>query len=270
MAKAAVYNLAGEKVKEMDLNPKVFGIEVKPELVQQAVIIQRANSRQNLAHTKGRSEVAGGGRKPWRQKGTGRARHGSIRSPLWRGGGVTFGPTKNRNYSLKINKKAKRKALLMSLSDKAVNEKIILLDKLDLEQAKTKKFFEILQNLKLRENKKPKKQEAKETRSQSTKKVEKIKIKKTKIKSVLVILPKSDEKIQRSAGNISKINTIQANSLNVLDILKHQYLLMPVNSIEVIEKTFLSVSAPASAKATADKKVSGDRPVDKKATADKK
>lgn len=234
MAKITVYNITGEKVSEVELNPRIFDVKIKPELVQQAVVVQQANSRRNLAHTKDRSEVRGGGRKPWRQKGTGRARHGSIRSPLWRGGGITFGPTKERNFSLKINKKAKRKALLMVLSDKAAQQKIILLDKLELEQAKTKNFFAILQNLKLRIGKEKKKVVKKEEKADK-----KEKIKKTKEPTILVVLPNKEERVQRAARNISRLATAQANSLNVLDTLRHQYLLMPVDSIQVIEKTFI-------------------------------
>jgi len=241
--KVKVYNIKGEAVKEVDLDPAIFGVKIKPELVQQAVVVSQANKRQVLAHAKDRSEVAGGGRKPWRQKGTGRARHGSNRSPIWRGGGITFGPTRSRNFSLKINKKAKRKALLMSLSDKAANEKIILLDKLELEEAKTKKFFEILQNLKLRERKEgSKKQRNKETKKPEAKKAEKVKTKKGRDKSILLVLPGKNEKVQRAARNIPRLNTVPANSLNILDILKQQYLLLPVDSLDVIKKT-LSVSA---------------------------
>ncbi|MFA6254934.1 MAG: 50S ribosomal protein L4 [Patescibacteria group bacterium] len=244
MAKATVYNQTGEKVKEVDLNPKVFGLEIKPELIQQAVVSQQANQRQNLAHTKGRGEIRGGGRKPWRQKGTGRARHGSIRSPLWRGGGITFGPTKDQNYSLKINKKAKRKAILMSLSDKANNQKIILLDKLELEEAKTKKFFKILQNLKLREAKA--KKTVKKEEKVTSKKIEKSeKTKKSREKGILLVLPKKDEKVQRAARNIPRLVTIQANSLNVLAVLQQQYLLMPLDSLAEIEKTFVSAASQA-------------------------
>ena len=237
MNKATVYNVKGEKIKELELNPKIFGIEVKPVLVTQAVITLQANRRQNLAHTKDRSEVRGGGRKPWRQKGTGRARHGSIRSPLWRGGGVTFGPTKERNFSIKINKKARRKAILMTLSDKAANQKIILLDNLSLEEAKTKKFFEILQNLNLREKKIGKKTIKKDASKKEVKK--EVKKKQKKEKSILVILPKKDEKVQRATRNITRLELIQANSLNVLDIINSNYLLMPVDSINEIEKIFV-------------------------------
>ncbi len=243
MLKLTVYNQQGEKVRELELNPKIFDLKINPKLVQQAVAAQQANARPVLAHAKDRSEVAGGGRKPWRQKGTGRARHGSIRSPLWRGGGVTFGPTKNRNWSLKINRKAKQKAILMVLTDKANNEKIILLDQLNLDQAKTKKFFAILQQLNLRPS------ADKKTKNQTDKKNEpkqkKVKdsgagksVAGKKVKSVLLVMPKKDQTVQRAARNIERLNIIAANSLNVVDLLKHQYLLMPVTAIEQIEKTF--------------------------------
>ncbi|MAF14312.1 MAG: 50S ribosomal protein L4 [Parcubacteria group bacterium] len=253
MEKVTVYNIKGEKVKEMDLNPDIFGLEIKPELVQQAVIAQQANSRQNLAHTKDRSDIRGGGKKPWRQKGTGRARHGSIRSPLWIGGGVTFGPRKNRNYSTKINRKAKSKAMLMSLSDKATNHKIVLLDKLELEEAKTKKVFEMLQNLKLRQKKEVQKKSKQTEKKEADKKaVNKVKNKKPSVKSVLVVLPSKNDKVKRATSNINKVDTILADSLNVVDILKNQYLLLPVDSLEKIKKTFISVSAPTKVSAKAE------------------
>lgn len=234
MAKATVYNQNGEKVKELDLNPKIFGIEVKPEVVFQAVIAQQANTRQVLSDTKSKAEVAGGGRKPWRQKGTGRARHGSIRSPLWRGGGITFGPTSERNFSIKINRKAKQKALLMSLSDKANNQKIVLLEDLKLDEAKTKKFFAILQNLNLRA--KPAKVAKKEVKKEDGPKT---KAKQTKLKKVLLVLPNKDEAVYRAASNISGLEIIAANSLNIIDVINSQYLLMPVAAVEKIEKTFV-------------------------------
>lgn len=250
--KATVYNIQGEKVKEVDLNPAIFGVEIKPELVQQAVVVSQANKRQVFAHAKDRSEVSGGGRKPWKQKGTGRARHGSSRSPIWRGGGITFGPSKVRNFSLKMNKKAKRKAVLMSLSDKAINEKIILLDKLELEQAKTKKFFEILQNVNLREKKAKKKSTTSKDEKNDKDKIEK-KAKPKKVKSVLLVLSKKAENIQRAAKNIPRLITAQASSLNILDILKHQYLLMPLDSIAEIEKNLGSSKVSSKVK-SADKK----------------
>lgn len=248
MSKTTVYNQQGEKVKEITLDPKIFGFEVKPELIQHAIVVQQANARHNLAHTKDRSDVAGGGRKPWRQKGTGRARHGSIRSPLWRGGGVTFGPRKNQNYALKINKKARRKAILMGLSDKATHDNIILVDKLNLEESKTKKFFEILQNLELREKKIGQKKGQSAIKKSAPKKFDKAQAKdqtklkakaKTKNKSILVILPKKDQKLQRASKNIPRVNTILADSLNVFDLIKNQKLLIPVDSIEKISKTFV-------------------------------
>lgn len=258
MPKATVYNISGQKVQELELDPKIFGLKVSPELVSQAIVAQQANARQVIANTKDRGEVRGGGRKPWRQKGTGRARHGSIRSPLWRGGGITFGPTKNRNFSLKINKKAKRKALLMVLSNKAESQKLILLDKLEIDQPKTKKFFEILKNLKLRaESKKVEKKDNQKTKKEikdSNSEIEKI-----KPKSILVIFDKKDEKLQRAARNIAQLDTIQADSLNVLTLMSHQYLLMPIEAIKVIEKTFVSAAKPAFAKTTAGKKTKADK-----------
>lgn len=208
MTKVKVYNQTGKAVGEIKLEPKIFNIEIKPELVQQAVRTQLANKRKVIAHTKDRSEVRGGGRKPWRQKGTGRARHGSIRSPIWKGGGVTFGPQKNRNYSLKMNKKARRKALLMTLSDKARDKFIVVLDKLELPAIKTKDLLKIISKLPLK-------------------------------KKVLIILPKSDQKIIKSARNLPNIKTINANSLNVVDVLVHRCLLILKDSMAIIEKTYL-------------------------------
>lgn len=225
MSKATVYNVKGEKVKDLELDSEIFGLEINPEVVSQAVIAQQANARDVLAHAKDRSEVAGGGKKPWRQKGTGRARHGSIRSPLWKGGGITFGPSRDRNFSQKINRKAKKKALLMTLTDKAVNEKIVLLDNFNLEEAKTKNVYDVLKNVKLRTAKKLKKdKDEKSTSSESR---------------ILVVLPKQDEKIVRATRNIAKADTITADSLNVVDVLKATYLLMPVDSVDVIKKTFV-------------------------------
>src|SRR3989338_11586370 len=128
MQKVSVYNQNGEKLEEIELNSKIFGLAVKPELVTQAIIAQRANQRKVIAHTKNKGEVAGGGKKPGKQKGTGRGRHGSIRSPLWRGGGVTFGPTSDRNFFRKVNRKTKRMGLLTVLTEKAAEGKVIVLE----------------------------------------------------------------------------------------------------------------------------------------------
>jgi large subunit ribosomal protein L4 len=206
MLKAKVYNMKGEVVGEENLDPDLFGVEVKVGLIHQAVLAQMANRRQILAHTKNRGEVRGGGIKPWRQKGTGRARQGSIRSPLWVGGGVVFGPTKNRNFKQKINKKMKRKALLMCLSDRARDEKIVIIDKLEMDGFKTKKFLEIINNLPNKE------------------------------KKTLLVLVGNDKKIVKSAANLPYMKTIEARGLNTADVLNYDYLMMPVESLRAMEK----------------------------------
>ncbi|HEX9664230.1 MAG TPA: 50S ribosomal protein L4 [Patescibacteria group bacterium] len=208
MIKAKVYNLEGQVTGEKELNPKFFEVKTNQDLIHQVVVAQQANSRQTFAHAKGRADVRGGGRKPWRQKGTGRARHGSIRSPIWRGGGVIFGPTKEKVFAKKINKKMKRKALLMCLSDRAFNERLILIDDLRLPEIKTRQMAGILNKLPL------------------------------KNKTVLVALSDSDQKVVKSTRNLSQAKTIRADSLNVMDVLKHEYLLMPVEAVEVVEKTY--------------------------------
>jgi len=209
-----VYNQEGKEVGQADLPAEVFDVPMNKDLVHQAVVVQIASSRQVLAHTKDRSEARGGGAKPWRQKGTGRARHGSIRSPIWKGGGVTFGPTKERVFAKKINKKMKRKALLMVLSSKVRDKEMVLLDKLEIAEAKTKQMIEVINNLKT-------------------------KLKKDLAKGALIVMSVSDQKIIRAIKNIPKIKTIRADSLNVVDVLSCRYLLMPQEAIEVIKKTYL-------------------------------
>lgn len=211
--KETVYNQKGEEIGQMDLPAGVFEVPLNKDLLHQAVTAQMANSRKILAYTKDRSEKRGGGRKPWRQKGTGRARHGSIRSPIWRGGGVTFGPTKDRNFGKKINQKMKQKALLMALSSKASDQEIVLLDKIELKKRKTKLAFEVIEDL--------------------AKKLKK------DLSSVLIVLPKTDLKVSQSFKNIPKKKTIRADSLNVLDVLTYKNLLILQDSIKVIEKTYL-------------------------------
>ncbi len=207
-----VYNQNGEKIGQTRLPSEIFGIEVNSDLVHQVVVAQMANRRKVIAQTKDRSEVSGGGKKPWRQKGLGRARHGSIRSPLWKGGGVTFGPRKEKVFEKKIPKKMKRKALFMVLSGKLKNNLLILLDKLKIEKPKTKLMAEILDKL-LPKTKKP--------------------------TSALFILPTMDKNLILAARNISRIATIQAKDLNPLDLLSFKYLIMPKDSIKVIKETFL-------------------------------
>lgn len=199
--------MSGEVVGEEKLDSALFEVEAKEDLIHQAVVAQMANRRQVLAHTKDRGEVRGGGIKPWRQKGTGRARQGSIRSPLWVGGGVVFGPRNDRNFHQKINKKMKRKALLMCLSDRAREEKIILLDKLELDNFKTKKFLEIL-------NKLPNKE-----------------------KKTLLVLADNDKKIIKSAANLSYLKTIESVNLNVIDVLNNEYLMLPVGTLKVVQES---------------------------------
>ncbi|MBU1203349.1 50S ribosomal protein L4 [Patescibacteria group bacterium] len=194
--KVKLYDFKGKEVGTESLDPALFGLELDPVLVQEVVIAQEKNARQVLAHTKGRAEVRGGGKKPWRQKGTGRARHGSIRSPLWVGGGITFGPTKERNFSVKVNKKVKSKALAMVLSDKVKNEKLVLVDSYNLPEAKTKSLKSSLDALPI------------------------------KGKSVLVITKNAQENLVKAAKNLTKVDTINFGSLNVVDLLKREYLIV--------------------------------------------
>lgn len=202
------YDQNGKVIGQTRLPSEIFGVKVNPDLVHQVAVSQMANRRPVIAHTKGRGEVRGGGRKPWRQKGTGRARHGSIRSPLWRGGGVTFGPTKERNFKKRIPKKMRRKALFMVLSAKARENLLIILDKLSLEKAKTKLMVEILRKLPFNNQ------------------------------SALIVLPDLDKNLILASRNIPKVATIQAKDLNVLDLISFKYLIMPKESIQMIRKTF--------------------------------
>lgn len=201
------YDQQGKELGQTRLPAEVFGVEMNSDLVHQVAVSQMANRRHVLANTKGRGEVSGGGRKPWRQKGTGRARHGSTRSPIWRHGGVTFGPTKERVFKQKINKKIKRKALLMVLTQKVKNNFMILLDRLEISQPKTKLMAELLVKMPMKG-------------------------------SCLIALPSVDKNTILAARNISKIKTVQARDLNVLDLLNFKYLLMPKDSIKVIQDTF--------------------------------
>jgi len=207
--KANVYNQEGKELNQTLLPKEIFDVKINLALIHQVVVSQYANRRKVLSHTKGRGEVRGGGRKPWRQKGTGRARHGSIRSPLWRGGGVTFGPQKERSFKKKINKKIRKKALFMVLSAKVKNNLLILLDKIILEKGKTKKISEIFKKL-------PQKNE-----------------------SSLIVLPKVDKNIILAVRNLKKIKTIEARNLNCLDLLSFKYLIMPKETVKIIKETFL-------------------------------
>ncbi len=209
-----VYDVGGKEVSMLKLEPKIFGLKTNNDLMHQVVVSQMANRRKTIAHTKDRSEVRGGGRKPWRQKGTGRARHGSIRSPLWRGGGVTFGPRKEKVFKKEIPKKMKRLALFMALSAKAQNNFLILMDKLNLEQPKTKLMAEIIKNL--RKN-----------------------IANLKEGTILIALPGMDKNLIMALRNLANVEVFQAKDLNALDLLSSKYLLMPKESVKVIKETFL-------------------------------
>jgi len=203
------YNQKGEKAGTIELPKDLFEVKINPDLVYQVAVTQMANRRQGTAHTKGRGEVSGGGKKPWRQKGTGRARHGSTRSPIWRHGGVVFGPRKNKVYGGKINKKMRRKALAMVLSAKAANNSLIMLDTLEISQPRTKEMASVLENMKKS-------------------------VRNFKITNVLIALPGLKSNIVLASRNIPGVATIEAAKLNVLDLLNANCLLMPAAAIETI------------------------------------
>ncbi|MFH0818914.1 MAG: 50S ribosomal protein L4 [Patescibacteria group bacterium] len=204
MAKVKIYNLDGQVTGDQELDAKMFEVAVKAEVVHQVVVAQQANSRQVLAHTKTKGEVRGGGAKPWRQKGTGRARVGSSRSPLWRGGGIIFGPRNNRNFSKKINKKVRNLALKMVLSDKVANDKLILLEKLEVPEGKTKNIKAIINKLPCAK------------------------------KLSLISLASKDDKVLKAANNFMKINLCAADSLNVVDLLKNEYFVIDIETLDKI------------------------------------
>ena len=209
MSIVKVYNQEGKEVSEIGLNKAIFGLNWNADLVHQVVRAALANRRTVLASTKDRSEVRGGGRKPWRQKGTGRARHGSIRSPLWRHGGVTFGPTSERNFKLKINKKMARKAFLTALSAKIRDNEILILDDLKLPAPKTKEMAKIIKNF-------------------------------PQIKTALLILDGNKESIKRAGNNLPNLEITNINNLNILDILKHQYLIFTKDGIGYLNKKYVA------------------------------
>lgn len=208
MAKVTLYNLEGKSVGELNLEPSLFEVKPNANLVHEAVVAQQANGRTVLAHTKGRGEVAGTGKKPWKQKGTGRARHGSRRSPIWVGGGITFGPTKDRNFSLKMNRKTRRKALAMVLSDKVASNTFVAVEAFELPEGKTKSLATALKKLPLTG------------------------------KKTLVVLEPDNKMAVRAARNLPFISTISANSLNVVDLLEHQCVVASKGAIELITKTY--------------------------------
>lgn len=204
MPKVALMNVEGAQVGEIELNDSVFGIEPNESVVHEAVVMQMASWRQGTHSTKSRGEVRGGGRKPWRQKGTGRARVGTIRSPLWRGGAIIFGP-KPRDYSYSIPKKKRRLALKSVLSSKVAENEIIVLDSLSFEQPKTKEMVKVLDALKVS-------------------------------KKALVVTAEVDENVMKSARNIEGITPVPAVSVNVYDVLTHDVLIVTKDAVAKIEE----------------------------------
>ena len=235
--KINIYNQKGEAGGELKLSDRVFGQEMNIGLVHQALITQLANERQVLAHTKGRGDVRGGGKKPWRQKGTGRARAGSSRSPIWIGGGVTFGPSKDRNFKKKINKKMRQKALCMVLSDKIKNENMMIIDDLKADGYKTKAMADMVKSLtvKISEVKAPaasveksaKKATAKDNKSRKLKKI-----------SALVLNDKKDEEAHYSVRNISGVKYLNLDNINIFDLLKYRDLILTKNAIKSLEERY--------------------------------
>ena len=205
MANVSVYNMEGKEVGTMELNDAVFGVEVNEHLVHMAVLQQLANNRQGTQKAKTRSEVSGGGRKPWRQKGTGHARQGSTRAPQWTGGGVVFAPTP-RDYTFKMNKKEKRAALKSVLTAKVQENKVVILDELKFDEIKTKAMVNVLNNV--------------------------------KAEKAIVVLKENDEKVVLSARNIADVQTSLVNTINVYDILKHNTLVMTKEAVQAIEEVY--------------------------------
>ena len=205
MANVSVYNIEGKEVGSIELNDAVFGVEVNEHLVHMAVVNQLANNRQGTQSAKTRSEVSGGGRKPWRQKGTGHARQGSTRSPQWTGGGVVFAP-KPRDYSFKMNKKEKRIALLSALSSKVADNKIVVLDAFNLDEVKTKKFAEVMSNL--------------------------------KVDKALVVIEGGNKNVVLSGRNIPTVKVSATNEINTYDVLKYETLVVTKAAVEKLEEVY--------------------------------
>ena len=206
MPKIDVYSIEGKKVKEVELNEAIFGIEPNKAVVHSVLVNFLANQRQGTQSTKTRSEVRGGGRKPWKQKGTGRARQGSIRAPQWIKGGIALGP-KPRSYYYTVNKKEKRLAIKSVLSSKVLEKELVVIDKLDLKEIKTKEMIKVLNNLKV---------EGK----------------------TLMLLPEKNENVQKSARNIEGVKTTLVNTINVYDLLKYKNLVVTLDTVKKLEEVY--------------------------------
>ena len=205
MANVSVYNIEGKEVGTIDLNDAVFGVEVNEHLVHMAVVSQLANKRQGTQKAKTRSEVSGGGRKPWRQKGTGHARQGSTRAPQWTGGGEVFAPTP-RDYSFKLNKKERRAALKSALTSRVEEKKFIVVDEINFDEIKTKKFQDVLNNL--------------------------------SVSKALVVLEDGNKNAELSARNIADVKTAKTNTINVYDILKYNTVIATKAAVQAIEEVY--------------------------------
>ena len=205
MANVTVYNMEGNEVGTMELNDAVFGVEINEHLVHLAVVRQLANNRQGTQKAKTRSEVSGGGRKPWRQKGTGHARQGSIRAPQWTGGGVVFAPVP-RDYEVKMNKKERRAALKSALTSKVQENKLVVVDSLALAEAKTQEMQKVLTNL--------------------------------KADKALVVTADDDQKVVLSARNIADVQTATVNTINVYDVMKHNTVVVTKDAVASIEEVY--------------------------------
>ena len=205
MANVSVYNMEGSEVEKMDLNDNVFAVEVNEHLMHMAVVLQLANKRQGTQKAKTRSEVSGGGRKPWRQKGTGHARQGSIRAPQWTGGGIVFAPTP-RDYSFKMNRKEKAGAIKSALTSRVNEEKFVVLDSLKFDEIKTKKMVSVLDAL--------------------------------KVKKALVVLDGDNENVAKSTKNIAGVRAVAVNAINVYDILKYETVIITKAAVSKIEEVY--------------------------------
>ena len=205
MAKVSVYNMEGKEVETMELDDAVFGVEVNEHLVHMAVVQQLANNRQGTQKAKTRSEVRGGGRKPWRQKGTGHARQGSTRAPQWTGGGVVFAPTP-RDYSFKLNKKEKRAALKSALSSRVAENKLVVVDELKFDGIKTKDFAKVMSNL--------------------------------NVEKALVVINDNDQNVVMSAKNIPTVKTASTSTINVYDILKYNTVVVTKDAVNTIQEVY--------------------------------
>lgn len=205
--KISVYNLEGKKVKDIELSKDVFGVESNNKLLHQVYVARQANKRSVIAHTKDRSEITGSNKKPWKQKGTGRARTGSVKNPIWRGGGTIFGPTNERNFSKKVNRKSNKKAIAIALTEKASSKNIVVVENFDMKEKKTKEIAKGLNNLKLKGK-------------------------------TLINLGEKEKDTYRYVRNIENIKCIPVDTLNVLDILNHKNLVLSVDSVKFLEKKY--------------------------------